>query len=77
MLLFIVLSWIPFRLHTLHDIGACYRVMFVPYLGDGVSPWLAHCPRAGVALPSSHAAPQRLLLAVARRVDPLCHRLGS
>ena len=26
MLLFIVLSWIPFRLHTLHDIGACSRV---------------------------------------------------
>jgi alginate O-acetyltransferase complex protein AlgI len=28
MFLFIVLSWVPFRLHSLHDILACYRAMF-------------------------------------------------
>jgi alginate O-acetyltransferase complex protein AlgI len=28
MLLFVVLSWVPFRLHSFHDILACYRVMF-------------------------------------------------
>jgi alginate O-acetyltransferase complex protein AlgI len=26
--LFIVLSWVPFRLRTMHDIVACYRAMF-------------------------------------------------
>jgi D-alanyl-lipoteichoic acid acyltransferase DltB (MBOAT superfamily) len=25
---FIVLSWVPFRLRTMHDIVACYRAMF-------------------------------------------------
>jgi hypothetical protein len=52
-------------------------VMFVPYLGDGVSPWMAHCPRAGVAFPSGRAAPERRFLAVARGVDPPRHRVGS
>jgi len=27
MFLFVVLSWVPFRLHNLHDILACYRAM--------------------------------------------------
>jgi alginate O-acetyltransferase complex protein AlgI len=28
MLLFVLLSWVPFRLHTFNDILACYEVMF-------------------------------------------------
>jgi alginate O-acetyltransferase complex protein AlgI len=28
MFLFVVLTWVPFRLHSLHDILACYRAMF-------------------------------------------------
>jgi alginate O-acetyltransferase complex protein AlgI len=28
MFFFVILSWVPFRLHGLHDIMACYRAMF-------------------------------------------------
>jgi len=38
MFLFIVLSWVPFRLHNLRDILACYRAMFALDFSVGL-PW--------------------------------------
>jgi alginate O-acetyltransferase complex protein AlgI len=38
MFVFVVLSWVPFRLHTLAEIAACYRAMFaLDFAGD--VPW--------------------------------------
>jgi alginate O-acetyltransferase complex protein AlgI len=38
MFVFIVLTWVPFRLHTLSEIMTCYRVMFSFDVSGGV-PW--------------------------------------
>jgi len=38
MFIFVVLSWVPFRLHSLHDILACYRAMCSLNFSVGL-PW--------------------------------------
>ncbi len=50
MFVFVVLSWVPFRLHSLHDILACYRAMFSLDVSAAV-PWrLVAITAAGVAI---------------------------
>ena len=48
MFTFIVLSWVPFRLRSLDDIVACYRIMFSFSYGD-LAP-LGFLVRLGVAV---------------------------